>query len=114
MLTILGLDKNMLQKFALNPESSIWNGQQQELQARYHFSSPEELAKISADIQRENKLLGKLISDSGLSSWSKGIYSNVSQATGDEREQIKYGNAIEDDYDMVDDPDARDEDVIME
>lgn len=99
----------MLQKYALNPDLSIWEGSEPDLKDRYPFASPEELGSIAADTHRENKLVGGLISDSGLSSWSKGIFGEAKLALGGDEDQIKYTE----DHEMTNRPQTQG-DVIIE
>lgn len=111
---IHGLDKETLKKYSLNPELSLFKGGEAELHDRFPFASPAELHSITSNIQRESKLVSQLISNSGLSSWSKGIFSDAQQATGTEQDGTKFVEKLGDeDYDMIEDTE-RDGDVVME
>lgn len=60
-------------------------------------------------MQRENDLVRKLMTDLGLASWAKGIYSDAQQGVGDE---ISYGDVH--DHEMKDQGQDKEEDAVME
>lgn len=105
----VGLDKEVLLKFILQPEAALWNGTLAELQLRFPYLGNEDLALLNSEMQRENDFVRKLMADLGLASWAKGIYSDAQQAIGDE---ISYGDVH--DHEMKDQAQGKEEDAVMD
>lgn len=107
------MDKDTLEKFSLNPEQSLFKGSDTELKERYSFASADELKSIVANTQRESKLVNQLITNSNLSSWSKGICSDTQKAVEAAKESNNAKAANDEDFEMVEVEDNS-EDVQME